>query len=111
MEAVPYFVDKAGCSRHKIFPGVEIHTTHGENLMLSLVEMEPYAVVEEHSHPHEQMGIMLEGSAQFIVGGKTQIISAGQMWRIPGGTPHKVIAGDKPVRALDVFHPIRDDYR
>jgi len=33
------------------------------------------------------------------------------MWRIPGGVVHQATAGSTPVRALDVFHPIRDDYR
>lgn len=106
-----FFVDKEDCSHHRIFPGVDIYTTAGDSMMLSLVEFEPHAVVEEHSHPHEQMGLMLEGEAEFIVGGQSQIVRAGGMWRIPGGVVHKVIAGDKPVRALDVFHPIRDDYR
>jgi hypothetical protein len=32
------------------------------------------------------------------------------MWRIPGGVVHKVVAVDGPVRALDVFNPVRDDY-
>ena len=106
-----YFVDKKECSHHRIFPGVDIYTTCGQQIMLSLVEMEPYAVVEEHSHPHEQMGLMLEGEAEFIVGGESRLVRAGEMWRIPGGVTHKVIAGPKPVKALDVFYPIRDDYR
>jgi quercetin dioxygenase-like cupin family protein len=107
----PFFVDKRDCSRHSIFPGVEIYTTHGDGLMLSLVEMQPHAVVEEHCHPHEQMGLMLEGEAEFIVGGDSRRVGPGGMWRIPGGVLHKVIAGDRPVRALDVFHPIREDYK
>jgi quercetin dioxygenase-like cupin family protein len=79
--------------------------------MLSLVEMQPHAVVEEHSHPHEQMGLMLDGAADFTIGGRTERVTAGQMWRIPGGVVHKVVALDKPVRAIDVFHPPREDYR
>ena len=80
-------------------------------MMLSLVEMQPHAVVEEHSHPHEQMGLMLEGEADFTIGGQHMHVTAGQMWRIPGGVLHKVVAGDRPVRALDVFHPPREDYK
>ncbi len=106
-----YFVDKKDCSHHRIFPGVDIFTTHCERMMLSLVEMEPHAVVEEHSHPHEQMGLMLEGEADFTIGGQTRRVTPGQMWRIPGGVLHKVVAGSSPVRALDVFHPLRDDYK
>ena len=106
-----YFVDKKDCSHHRIFPGVDIYTACGEQMMLSLVEMEPFAVVEEHSHPHEQLGLMLEGAADFTIGGQPMRVVAGQMWRIPGGVPHKVGAGDRPVRALDVFHPPREDYK
>lgn len=106
-----YFVDKKDCTQHRIFPGVDIFTACGEQMMLSLVEMEPFAVVEEHSHPHEQMGLKLEGKADFTIGGQPMRVVAGQMWRIPGGVPHKVVAGDRPVRALDVFHPPREDYK
>lgn len=105
-----YFVDKSDCARHGIFPGVEIFAVAGQELMLSLVEMQPHAVVQRHSHPHEQMGLMLEGEAEFIIGDEVRRVTPGVMWRIPGGVPHKVIAGDRPVRALDVFHPIREDY-
>jgi len=106
-----YFVDKRDCSHHRIFPGVDIYTNCGDQMMLSLVEMEPHAVVEEHSHPHEQMGLMLEGEADFTIGGQQMRVTAGQMWRIPGGVLHKVVAGAQPVRALDVFHPPREDYK
>ena len=106
-----YFVDKQDCAHHRIFPGVDIYTTYCQQMMLSLVEMEPHAVVEEHCHPHEQMGLMLEGEADFTIGGQSLRVVAGQMWRIPGGVLHKVVAGDRPVRALDVFHPPREDYK
>jgi quercetin dioxygenase-like cupin family protein len=106
-----YFVDKQDCARHRIFAGVEIFTAWGDGLMLSLVEFEPHAVVEQHSHPHEQMGMLLEGELIFTIGDQTQRLRPGQMWRIPGGVPHRVVAGDKPARALDVFHPIREDYQ
>jgi quercetin dioxygenase-like cupin family protein len=105
-----YVVDKNDCAHHQIFPGVEIFTTHGEHLMLSLVEFQPGAVVEEHSHPHEQLGLLLEGEMEFIIDGRSHTVRPGQMWRIPGGVRHSAIAGSKPVRALDVFYPIREDY-
>ena len=41
-----------------IFPGVEIRTTAGANMMLSVVRLEPESVVLDHAHPHEQMGIL-----------------------------------------------------
>ena len=106
-----YFVDKRDCVHHRIFPGVDIYTTCCQQMMLSLVEMEPHAVVEEHCHEHEQVGLMLEGEADFTIGGQAMRVTPGQMWRIPGGVLHKVVARERPVRALDVFHPPREDYK
>ncbi|MBI2478268.1 MAG: cupin domain-containing protein [Planctomycetia bacterium] len=106
-----YIVGREECSKHNIFPGVDIFTTAGERLMLSFVEFEPRAVVELHSHPHEQMGLLLEGELTFTIGDEEHVVQPGQMWRIPGGVPHQAVAGHAPVKALDVFCPIREDYR
>jgi quercetin dioxygenase-like cupin family protein len=106
----PYFIPAGHGSRHQIFPGVEICTNAGRSMMLSVVHFEPGSLVAEHAHPHEQMGIMISGRAEFTVGGVTKVIGPGDMWRIPGGVPHRVQALDGPAVALDVFHPIRDDY-
>ena len=105
-----YFLPAGSGSRHVIFPGVEIHTTAGKNLMLSVVRFEPRSVVAEHSHPHEQMGILLEGRLEFTIGTVIRLLAPGDIWRIPGGVVHSVRALDGPVLALDVFHPIREDY-
>jgi quercetin dioxygenase-like cupin family protein len=105
-----YFLPAGSGSKHVIFPGVEILTNAGKNLMLSIVRLEPRSVVSEHSHPHEQMGILLEGRLEFTIGNVTRLIGPGDMWRIPSGVLHSVRALDAPALALDVFHPIREDY-
>ena len=106
-----YIIKREQCAQHNIFPGVDIFTAAGDAIMLSLVEMAPGAVVEPHSHPHEQMGMLLEGELTFIIGGERHTLTPGDMWRIPGNVEHSAIGGDTPVKALDVFHPIREDYR
>ena len=105
-----YIISREECSSHNIFPGVDIFTVAGERMMLSFVEFGPHAVVELHSHSHEQMGLLLEGELTFTIGGKTKTLRPGQMWRIPGGVPHSAVAGDSNVKALDVFCPVREDY-
>jgi quercetin dioxygenase-like cupin family protein len=106
-----YFPTAAECSTHTIFPGVTIHTCSAEKMMLSYVELAPHAVVQEHSHPHEQVGMVLEGRARFIIGGEEKVLAKGDMYRIPGNVKHRVVALDEPVAALDIFQPIREDYR
>ena len=105
-----FFVEAGHGSKHRIFPGVEISTVAGRAMMLSLVTFEPGSLVSDHAHPHEQMGMMISGRAEFTVGGQTKVLGPGDMWRIPGGVVHRVRALDGPAVALDVFHPIREDY-
>jgi quercetin dioxygenase-like cupin family protein len=106
-----YFVPAGIGSHHDLFPGVSIVTTAGEKMMLSVVNFVADSVVPDHSHPHEQMGIMISGRLEFTVGGVARILGPGDVWRIPGGIVHRVRAVDGPAAALDVFHPIREDYR
>lgn len=104
------FVDRGQCSRHTIFPGVDVFTAAGQQMMLSLAEFEPHAVVEAHSHPHEQIGIVVAGRATFYVGDEQKLLGPGDMYFIPGGVTHRVVATEEGLKALDVFHPIREDY-
>lgn len=106
-----YFPSQDDLKPRTIFPGVAIATCVAEKLMLSRVEMQPGAEVAEHSHPHEQVGIVLAGHAIFHIGGEEKRVGPGDMFRIPGGVKHKVIALDETFRALDVFYPVREDYR
>jgi quercetin dioxygenase-like cupin family protein len=105
-----FFPTRDECARHRIFPGVNIATCVCEKMMMSLVDLEPGAVVEEHSHPHEQVGVVLQGKAIFYIGGEQKILEAGDTFRIPGNVSHRVVVLDQPVKALDVFYPIREDY-
>src|SRR5687767_5774947 len=89
-----YFVEAGDGSKHRIFPGVDICTNAGRAMMLSLVTFEPGAVVPDHAHPHEQMGLMISGRAEFTVGGVTKVLGPGDIWKIPGGVVHRVRALD-----------------
>lgn len=105
-----YFPGPDEGGKHTIFPGVHIHSSGGDELMLVVVDLEPHSVVEEHSHPHEQMGILLEGSVIFTIGGETKTLMPGDRWRIPGNVKHKVVTLDQRARAIDIFHPVRKEY-
>ncbi len=108
---VPYVLDPNDCSRLDPFDGVAMRVTEASRMTLSVVEMRPHSVIPEHSHPHEQVGYLIEGEAVLTVDGQSYPVRAGQMWRLPGGVPHKVTTGEKPMRAVDVFSPVREDMR
>jgi len=106
-----FFPSPEQFGRHTIFGNIPIKTLAGDHLQLSLVDFPPNGVVEWHSHVNEQMGYIVSGSALFQVGDEEKVLKAGDMYRIPGGVRHRVTPLDGPPRVLDVFYPIRDEYR
>ncbi len=106
-----YIVSKEDCVRLDPAKGHAIFATECQKMTLSIMEFEPNTVTAEHSHPHEQVGYMIEGEAEFIIDGQSFPVETGQMWRLPGEVPHKVIVGGQPMRVVEVFSPIRDDFR
>ena len=100
-----------GIAPKTLAPGVTSRIVSGEKLMFSLVTLEPGAVVPTHSHPHEQMGMMVSGTMEFTVAGETRTLSGNEMYLVPGGVPHAAKAGPGGAVALDAFSPPREEYR
>ena len=95
----------------QLAPGVTAKIASGEKVMLSLVTFAPDAVVPEHAHPHEQMGMMVSGMLELTVAGETCTLSGNAIFLVPGGVPHKAVAGPEGAVALDAFSPPREEYR
>jgi mannose-6-phosphate isomerase-like protein (cupin superfamily) len=96
----------------EIFPGVTIRTVWGEALMLSFVQFHHAdALVPTHAHLHEQMGVGMEGEFELTIDGEARTIRAGDSYLIPSNVPHSARSLNGPARALDVFSPVREDYR
>src|SRR5436305_11195413 len=90
-----------------IFPGVTITTAWGESLMMSFVRFEfAGAAVPTHNHPHEQMGMGLEGEFELTIGDEARIVRPGDSYLIPSNVPHSARSLSESVRVLDIFHPI-----
>jgi quercetin dioxygenase-like cupin family protein len=106
-----YFINLDQCGRRELLPGVHITTTWGESIMMSFLDLEPLAVIPEHSHPQEQMGMVLEGSFQLTIGGESHTVCAGDVYLIPSNVLHSVTNGEGRARALDIFSPPREDYK
>lgn len=72
--------------------------------------IEPGASVPEHSHPHEQLGVIKSGTLTFMVGGQEHHLSSGDTYHLDSGESHGAEnRGDVPVVGYDVFSPPRDD--
>lgn len=92
-------------------PGVTAKIVSGEKLMFSLVTLAPNAVVPSHTHPHEQMGMMVSGTMEFTIAGESRLLSGNGIYLVPGGVPHAAKAGPGGALALDAFSPPREEYR
>jgi quercetin dioxygenase-like cupin family protein len=106
-----YFCDLENRPPKQLAPGVTAKTFWGDKMLLSLVEFEPKAVVANHSHMHEQTGVVLEGDLTFTIGGQKRVVRPGDMYVIPGGVEHSAVAETGRVKALDVFSPVREEYK
>jgi quercetin dioxygenase-like cupin family protein len=93
-----------------IWDGITVRGVHGKRLTLAVVELEPGAIVEEHSHEHEQLGMVLRGSIRFRVGDEERELAAGETWTIPSNTTHRAEAGPHGASVLDVFAPPRTEW-
>jgi quercetin dioxygenase-like cupin family protein len=83
----------------------------GEGAMLNLIEFEPGATVPLHSHPHEQLGLVLRGMQALVVDGVAHELGPMEAYVLPGGVEHSAYCGPEGATVLDVFQPVREDYR
>jgi quercetin dioxygenase-like cupin family protein len=82
----------------------------GEQIMISVVRIEPRARGAVHSHPEEQWGFLVEGSGTRTQEGVDHPVSVGHLWYTPGGVPHGFVAGENGAVILDIFSPPRPEY-
>ena len=91
-------------------PGIQIQPVIGESLMTCWIAMEPGAIVAEHSHANEQLGVVVEGSVTLTVAGETRELVVGDAYLVPSDLAHSGVAGADGVLLVETFVPIREEY-
>jgi len=79
-------------------------------MTFSFIEVKAGESLPEHSHPHEQVSIIQEGIFQLTLNGEPIQFSAGELIIIPSYIKHSGLA-ITDCKLLDVFNPVREDYR
>jgi len=94
----------------EIIPGFKGRFIHSENMTFVYWDIEADASLPEHSHPHEQVTSVIEGELDLTVDGESKKIGPGSVIIVP---PNAVHSGKAIInsRIIDVFYPIREDYR
>lgn len=82
----------------------------GQNVMICRFRFAPFVVTPEHSHPHEQMTLVVKGKVKFIISGEERIVSAGDVLHFPPHNRHGATMLDEEVILIDIFSPIREDF-
>jgi len=106
---MPAFHLPAVAARH-LFPGVSGYYCHGDLTTVGEVILAADAVVPMHQHPHEQMSYIVTGQLEFTVGSEKHLLNPGDCLHIPGGALHGCRAVSA-CRVVDIFSPVREDYR
>ena len=106
-----YFKEAAGRKYMQLVPGARTRTFWGDNMLLSLVEIDANAEVPNHTHPHEQAGIVIEGEMEMGIAGEVRTLKPGEMYIVPGGVEHYARCGEIPAKVLDIFSPVRAEFQ
>lgn len=102
-DALPKETVRAGVSRTAF---------RGDNALMVMNWLEPGMEKKPHSHPFEQLAYIVAGRVRFEIGEEVIEVGAGEVVRIPPDVMHCGEAiGDEVAINLDVFAPVRDDYR
>jgi len=92
-------------------PGVFRQAVSGEKVMLTRIVYRGEVTVAEHSHPAEQLMLIVEGRLWAKVGDETSEVGPGSLLIIPSDAVHAFRKlSDEDVVFYEAFAPIRLEY-
>ncbi len=89
------------------FPGVTRRTTHTAQATISAYAFEPRAEFPIHTHPEEQITVVLTGTVVFEVEREHHTLGPGETYAVAAGLEHGLRAGPDGARFLAVVVPRR----
>jgi quercetin dioxygenase-like cupin family protein len=93
-------------------PGVHRRGFGTDQCLLVYNECEPGMDLRPHSHDFDQIALITQGRAIFHVAGEDREVGPGSVMLIPAGAEHYIEPlGEETVHNIDVFVPLREDYR
>jgi quercetin dioxygenase-like cupin family protein len=104
------FIEEASRSWEIVGEGVKRKIiAYTEEVMLVKVAFAKGSIGAVHQHVHTQMTHIESGSFEVEVGGKKQVLKAGDAFFIPSNEWHGVVCIE-PGILIDVFSPMRNDF-
>jgi len=93
-----------------IVTGYDAKFVHTVGMTFSYLDVKAGASLPAHSHIHEQVSHVLEGRFQLTIEGEPIEFGPGIVVVIPSNAIHSGLA-ITDCKILDVFNPVREDYR
>ncbi len=93
-----------------IIPGFLGRMIHMETMTFSHWTVEKGAELPAHSHPHEQISLLIKGKFGFTLDGEYREVTPGMVVIIPSNAKHKGTALED-CEIVDIFSPVREDYK
>ena len=90
--------------------GIDGKYLHGSSMTFGYVTIKAGSILPAHDHIHEQITFVVEGELEMTIGDETFTLTKGTAHVISSRTRHSAIA-KKDCIVIDVFSPVRDDYR
>jgi quercetin dioxygenase-like cupin family protein len=107
-----HLADWAELERVAVRPGVSRSAFGNDDVLLVRNVLEPGMEINAHVHEFDQIALVVEGHATFFLDGEPYDMPPGSILLIPAGVAHHAEpVGDRPVVNVDVFAPVREDYR
>ena len=94
----------------QVAEGIKRQMVVGENVMVCRFTFDPFVVTDVHSHPHEQITLVVSGKVRFTIDGLTVIAAPGDVMHFPSNNHHGATMLDEEVVLIDIFSPIREDF-
>jgi len=94
----------------ELLPGTSVRFVHGDRMTMAHWQFQVGVLLPEHSHPHEQITTIMSGEFELTMEGERMTLCAGDYLVIPPDAVHSGRAITE-CRILDVFSPVREDFR
>ncbi len=104
------FVDLSTLSEKEVVSGFHGKFVHSENMTTTFWRIEAGAALPEHAHPNEQVSVVVAGKFEMTLDGETLQLEKGKVALIPSNVKHSGRALTD-CEIMDVFYPVREDYR
>ena len=104
------FYNLDNIEERELIPGFRVKMIHTENMTMAYWKIRAGSILPEHSHVHEQVTNIIKGELELSIDGVKRVLTPNH----PAVIPPEILHEGKAItdcEVIDVFYPIRKDYK